>query len=194
MLHLCSGTFHNTGDSFTRLPFLFGQWQSTTCRQMVTRSGLNSFQTQFLITIQWPKSCHHTCVIIPFDVASYHSMLCSKHSTNMQLKWWRHKNSTNLQHYDVFLAVFEQLVDGGIFAQTASRVCVHWTSSIPMCYRFYSTIRKFVFEPVVRCFVIMIRSMNSWTFCTWCQRSHRYSWYVSDGNATVYIHDVKQMY
>ena len=60
---------------------------STTCYLMVTRSRLNSFQTQFPIIFKRPHFGLEISTTIPFHVPICYSMPCPKQPSNLQLKY-----------------------------------------------------------------------------------------------------------
>ena len=55
--------------------------QQPGCRQAVSMSRINSFQTQSLTTIKWPNLGHETSATLPFHTWSSYSMPCLKQPT-----------------------------------------------------------------------------------------------------------------
>ena len=64
---------------YTRL--LSFSCQQPGCRQAVSMSRINSFQTQSLTTIKWPNLGHETSATLPFHIWSSYSMSCLKQPT-----------------------------------------------------------------------------------------------------------------
>ena len=168
--------------------------QQPGCRQAVTRSRINSFQTQFLI-IKWPNLGHETSATLPFHMWSSYSMPClNQPTTNCAVEIRETSWATAL-----FAVVVSSMMTsqrrfscslGWGFAPGASRgVFINfWQNSTPMLCRFYSAFTEVWFRSVLRSFVILIASTKL-NVLQLTSALTNLRWHCS---ATMYIHDVTE--
>ena len=152
---------------YTRL--LSFSCQQPGCRQVVSMSRLNSFQTQSLTTIKWPNLGHETSATLPFHVWSSYSMSCLKQPTTncaveiRETSWAVALFSVVVRSLMTsqrrIFAVLEQFGVEGFCHRSEWCVYKLGQNSIPMLCRFYSAFTVVWFRSVLRSFVILIASI-----------------------------------
>ena len=156
--------------------------QQPGCHQPVTRSRLNSFQTQFLIIIKWRNLGHETSAILPFHVWSSYSMSSLNQLTaNCAIEIRETSSAAALLAVVVSSLMTSQrrisCILGTVrgrrdFAPGASGVFINFgQNSTPMLCRLYSAFTEVWFRSV-QSFVILIASIKTDRMCcNWRQCS-----------------------